>query len=466
MKSVILIGNGILSLMSAYRIIQNNKNLSITIIGKTSREGCASVTAPAMLNSYAELIKGSLDTDIDRQKFKISRLAGLEWRTLFKDVAVYKTDKPNPLFGTYVLNNATTDELDDTNFNAIETFLQEFNEEYEHVNPSDIPGYNPSSKQRALRALYMKNEGFVNSESVLDYLVDFLKNNGVNFVDDWVLSLKEENKKIIAVETEKHEIYKADKYILAPGANFSKIVNQSNLSIKFQPILYGSGVAVEIEPREVKLTNCVRTPNRGLACGVYSAPRTKNTIFVGASNLVADFPLKNGMLTSVESLLKAAMEQIDKSLYNAQLYDIKVGWRPTSQDTYPMIGKTNISNLIVATGTKRDGFHMSPIISRYVASLLEEKEYEYATLFTSFAPERSLIKNISREQAIQDIVNHSISAMYQHDFEPPKSDMLQEYKQMLVQEANKVHDMVGAKDFGLPPELYNMYKSKYLTIGS
>ena len=51
----------------------------------------------------------------------------------------------------------------------------------------------------------------------------------------------------------------------------------------------------------------------GLACGVYSAPRTKDTIFVGASNYVANYPLESGMLTSIESLLKASMEQINSS---------------------------------------------------------------------------------------------------------------------------------------------------------
>jgi len=462
MKKVIFIGNGILSLMTALRLSQKKEQVNITIIGPFDREGCASVAAPAMLNSFAELIKGSLDNEIDRKKFKISRLAGKRWKNLFEDLEEYSVAKPQPAFGTYVLNNTTTDKLDDENFDAILAYLEEFKEEYELVNKDQIPGYSPSSQGRAIRSLYMKNEGFVNSESVLDYLVDYLTNQGVIFIDDSVSKLIKEEEVISSLKTEKGDIYIADNFFLSPGANFSKIIDNSNLNLNIQKILYGSGVAVEIKPKEMNLTNCVRTPNRGMACGIYSAPRTEETIFIGASNLIANYGLEHGMLTSVESLLKSAMEQINTSFYNAGFVGTKLGWRPTSEDTYPLLGKTKIPNLIVATGTKRDGFHMSPIISEYLIALLFNEKYEHTSLFDSFKPEREIIRNISREKAIKEIVAHQISAMYQHDFIPPKSNMLNDYIEKLTVEANEVHDKVGAKEWGIPPELYAMYKGGYL----
>jgi glycine oxidase len=463
MKNIVLIGNGILSLMTALRLIQTKKDKSkITIIGPSDREGCASVAAPAMLNSYAELVRGSLDTDIDRKKFAISRFAAKKWRNIFDELDEYERPKAKPLFGTYVLNNATTDSFDDDNFDAILDYLKEFGEEYQLVNPTKIPGYSPSSRERAIRALYMPNEGFVNSESVLDYLVDFLKNNGVTFIDKKVLKLTKRDKNIESVVLEDGQSVEGDIFQLSPGANFSKIVNNSDLGLNFQQILYGSGVAVEIKPRTKTLTNCVRTPNRGMACGIYSAPRTQDTVFVGASNLVADYGLEHGMLTSIESLLKGAMEQINTSFYNAGFVGTKVGWRPTSQDTYPLIGATDIGNLIVATGTKRDGFHMSPIISEYMVSLMFHETYEHSELFLDFKPQREIIKNISREKAIKDIVDHQISAMYQHDFVPPKSNMINQYKVILEKEAIELHDKFGAFTWGIPPELYGVYKEGYL----
>ncbi len=466
MKKIIFIGNGILSLMTASKLVQKNKDFEIIIIGPTDREGCASVAAPAMLNSYAELTRGSLDLEIDREKFKISQIASEKWKTVFDDMEEYDVPKIIPEFGTYLINNATTDSFDDDNFNAIIEYLKEFNEEYELVNPIDIPGYSPSSRERAIRALFMKNEGFVNSEMLLDYLVDYLKNNQVLFINEKVEKLNKDNNKIVSVTLENKTIIEGDIFQLSPGANFTQIVDKSNLGLNFQRILYGSGVTIEIKPKIKTLTNCLRTPNRGMACGIYSAPRTTNTIFVGASNLIANYGLKYGILTSIESLLKASMEQINTSFYNSEFIGTKVGWRPTSQDTYPLIGRTSISNLIVATGTKRDGFHMSPVIAEYLVSIISKEEYKNSNLFLHFNPERKLIKNISKEKAIKDIVDHQISAMYQHDFVAPKSNMLNEYKEKLRNEAIEIHEKIGAIKWGIPPELYGMYKSGHLKYNS
>ena len=40
-------------------------------------------------------------------------------------------------------------------------------------------------------------------------------------------------------------------------------------------------------------------------------------------------------------------------IFTATLVKINVGWRPTTQDTFPLIGKTSLNNLFIATGTKR-----------------------------------------------------------------------------------------------------------------
>ena len=67
-------------------------------------------------------------------------------------------------------------------------------------------------------------------------------------------------------------------------------------------------------------------------------------------------------------------------------------------------------------------------------------------------------------EAIRDIVEHQISAMYQHDFVPPKSNMLNQYKEILEKEAIELHNKFGAVEWGIPPELYEMYKEGYLSF--
>lgn len=465
-SNIIIVGNGILSLTTALKLKTDSDDFNVKIIAPFSRIGSASLAAPAMLNCYAELVRGGLDTEIDKVKFKISRLAGKAWQSFFTELSDIDVPKPIIGRGTYLINNATTDKYDDENFDAIINYLEEYNEPYEFISPNLIPGYMPSSRERAIRSIFLKEEGFVNSESVIKYLDDLLRKMGVHFIDASVTQLKEKNGIITGVILDSGEVVSADKYILAPGASFSKIIESSNLTVEFPKVFYGSGVALEVKPRDYAHTNCIRTPNRGLACGIYTAPRNEGTIVVGASNYVADYPLEHGALTSIESLLKSAMEQINHSFYNAGLVNIRVGWRPTSEDTYPLIGLVNgISNLIVATGTKRDGFHMSPIISEYIFSLCSGEYYEHAGLFSYFVPNRSLIRSYTREKAIKETVDHYISAMFQHDFVPPKSDMLEDYKAKLQEEISFVHDKIGAFEWGIPPELYSLYKGGYLSCG-
>lgn len=129
-----------------------------------------------------------------------------------------------------------------------------------------------------------------------------------------------------------------DRFVLCPGANFTKIVENSNLPIAFQRVFYGVGATVVLETGENTLSNCIRTPNRGLACGVYSAPHDQSSTIIGASNLISPEPVALARTTSVYTLLKAAMEQINMDFFRAGLASVNLGWRPTSSDTLPMIG--------------------------------------------------------------------------------------------------------------------------------
>ena len=143
--------------------------------------------------------------------------------------------------------------------------------------------------------------------------------------------------------------------MLAPGAAFTKIIAASNLDLRFPQIFYGVGCSILLRTNDSTLANCIRTPNRGLACGVYSTPQDSEHTLVGASNFISPAPEETVRLTSVYTLIKAAMEQINSDYYRCGLEQVNVGWRPTSEDTLPLLGATSIKNLFVATGTKRDG---------------------------------------------------------------------------------------------------------------
>jgi glycine/D-amino acid oxidase-like deaminating enzyme len=430
-----------------------------------------------MLNSFAEIEKDSLKSEIDQYRFELSHLATKMWPKFERElIEVSGSFLPSGCqkcqgfagggcvdTGTYVINNTSADDLDDENFDAIVKALQDFNEPYRNVNPGDIPNYMPEQRHRATRAIYIENEGWFNPRLMVEKLeAALLRLPQVSFLDANVDRLEGSPSGVFAVVLESGERVMADTFIVANGSMVSELMEKSKLGLDIQRIFHGVGVSIEIRSSEHPHSKCIRTPNRGLACGIYTVPYftrpdvTSDHILIGASNHVSPEPISYGRISSVESILRSAIEQINLNFYRAELRRVNVGWRPTSQDTYPLIGKTSIDNLIIATGTKRDGFHMAPLISEQVASMVYREKLDYRMNW--FAPERAVIRSLTREQAIEKGVRHLMSAAYQHGFSPSKSRMPDQITKMFRDDLERLHDQVGALDWGIPPEMLDMYR--------
>ena len=473
----IIIGNGIVALSTAFRLARRAKESDkITIIGKSSRTGSATLAAAAMLNSFAEIEVGALEHETDLYRFELSHEATQMWPKFEEDIiAAGGSNLPKACGscqvlsggcydrGTYIVNNTAADDLDDENYDAIVAALEMFNEQHAHVNPRDIPNYAPQQPYRATRAVYIPNEGWLNPRIVIEKLDKVLRLfPQVEFLDANADRLTAKNASITSVVLDDGRIVEGDAYLLATGATATDLLTKSAIGIEMQRVFYGVGTSIEIKSPDYPHTKCIRTPNRGLACGIYSVPYfqgpdDKNDhILIGASNFISPVPYAYGRLTSVEGLTSAAMQQINHNFYRADLVRVNVGWRPTSQDTYPLLGRSSIANLVIATGTKRDGFHLAPLISEMMADVLEGKAIDER--MSVFAPERPLIKTMTRDEGIAKAVRHQISAAYQHGYAPSKSRMPASVIAMHKDAMEKLYDAVGITDWGIPPEMLDMYR--------
>jgi len=76
----VIIGNGIIGMTIAFRLARRaGSDDRITLIGKKIRLGSATLAAGAMLNSFAEIEKDSLDSELDIYRFELSHLATKMW---------------------------------------------------------------------------------------------------------------------------------------------------------------------------------------------------------------------------------------------------------------------------------------------------------------------------------------------------------------------------------------------------
>ncbi|KAF1036040.1 MAG: Glycine oxidase [Herbaspirillum frisingense] len=455
---VAIVGNGILGLMTARAWLHSKLDAEIVIIGRQHRPGSATRAAAAMLNSFAELEHDSLATPLDRFKFDLSRAATSAWPSVFEEVCPRGSGVTHG-FGTFLLNNSATDSLDDDNFNAVRAFAAEYAEPCEDIAPRDIPNYHPDPRYRALRALLLKREGWVNPKQFLDALQARLAGDKrISLVDDHLASFDVVAGRIVGATLEKGGRVGADAFVLANGANLSRLAGE--LELPMQRVFYGIGMSIEMQSAENVHTHCVRTTNRGLACGVYSVPYGPDRTLIGASNYISPTPCDHAHTGSAYVLLKAAMDQINSKFYRANLVDINVGWRPTTSDTYPLIGKTSLDNLWIIGGTKRDGFHLSPVICGDLVAAMQGREVD--PRYSALAPERALIRNLTREEAISKTIRHHVNAAFQHDFAPARNRMLEQMQRDLRAKLEALHDSVGARQWGIPPELVDMYRYKHI----
>ena len=476
----VIIGNGIVALSVAFRLTQRvQPSDSIIMVGPSDRIGSATLAAAAMLNSFAEIEEHSLRSETDLYHFELSHRATHMWPKFERELIDAAGDNlPKACAkcevhsggcfskGTYIINNAASDDVDDRNFAAIVRALGDFNEQFDYVEPASIPNYYPAQKSRATRAILIHNEGWLNPRVVVEKIDAILANDPrVTMTNAKVARLVKSGADISEVELEGGGKVAGDVFLLANGASVGEVLKRSQLGLNVQPVFYGVGVSLEIESPGYPHVNCIRTPNRGGACGIYSVPyflgpdQPHDHILIGASNFLSPEPVLNGRVVSVGHLLESAMSEINGHFYDARLVRVNVGWRPTTQDTYPVLGKTSIANLAIASGTKRDGFHLSPVISEMVAALMMGEQVEPE--FDRFAPERDVIRDMSREDGIEVGATSLMSQHYQHGYQPSGIRMNAQLKDFFRKDLEALHDEVGAKDWGIPPELINMYRRGY-----
>ena len=130
-------------------------------------------------------------------------------------------------------------------------------------------------------------------------------------------------------------------------------------------------------------------PNRGLACGVYCVPYADGYCYIGATNEVSPRARTRPYVEEVRDLLTSAIEQVSSSLRYAEIHKIIVGHRPTTMDAFPLLGQTSLEGIWLASGTRRDGLHLSPKIADELRD--RDRHRHAAVLLGAFVPERPLL---------------------------------------------------------------------------
>ena len=455
----VIVGNGSIALAIANELSKNvSQSFKISIFGKENRIGSASLAAGAMINVFGEIEYDTLKSKEGFTKFKML----LESKKLWPEHVRYlknKTKTPLKLNkGTFILNNSSADDLDDLNFKSILLSLDKFREKYIYVNNKEIQGYKPQQRSRSLKSIFIPNENFISSSKDLIEAYDAIlrEKKNIKFYNSFVTNIKiKKNEKIII--DDKGNQMSCKFLILAAGAYSNFLIKKcKEIKNNVPDLFFGTGNAIIASSDQNNLPNSViRTPNRGMACGLHVVPLKKNYIYIGASNRISDFPNNKPLISTIMTLQNTLIKEINHTYSNLKIKKICVGHRPTTADTFPLLGETSVKNLFIATGTKRDGLSMSLYIAKCITNSILKLNNKY-NFPKMFKPERKNIFTMSVNEGIEKSVKHRISAAYQHELELPKTETEENFTRNITQEVKKIYSKKKLKK-GVPPEILNMY---------
>jgi glycine/D-amino acid oxidase-like deaminating enzyme len=366
---IAIVGNGIIGLALAHRLLADHPgdDLRVGLIGPAERPGCGTLAAAAMLNSLAEVETGVLDDPVRRERLDYNRAATALWPALLDELEDATGDAIRRGTGTHVVAGPGGD-AETANLSAIEEACAALGEPCSQVDPRDIPGYRPATGFDGIRALHLPGEGWVNPLDLVGALATTLSADGRCAVID--ASARSIDPHTRTTRLEGGEQVPADAVVLCPGSTFTAIAEASGVGDAFPRVRHGIGVTVLLATPDEPLAGCVRTPTRSPATGLYAVPQVDGATLVGATSEIVDDPGDYDPAAAAAGLARAAADELHAQHADARILATRVGWRAIADDGLPLLGRTAIPGLVVATGMNRDGLHCAPLIARQLADSL------------------------------------------------------------------------------------------------
>jgi len=390
----------------AYKLATTLKKSRIALIDAHSG-AAASSAAGAMLGCFGEVTKYTFSNQPSLEKFDLMYAAHNAWPDWMGELKQVSGEKIWHSPGTHIILNTQGGKLDEENFDAIIDALKKYKEPFEEVSTRSIEGLDAVELAKPLRAIYIK-EGAVDSNQYLQVLRTACEKMHIQFINGKAEKIVNSKSPFTIVGNFDEVV--SDNVIVATGAFSDTLLKNSNLGLDIMPIFAGVGFAMVTQARGQAFKNTIRVANRSGSCGLHLIPYGNSREYIGATNVVQTAPQQEAVTIMVQFLSQCAVEQLKKDINWANVLEYRVGNRPVSFDTFPLIGKTNLEGVFIATGTYRDGFHCSPIIAQNIVNEIIGKK---RVISDTFKPERKPIQTMTQEESIKDFALQSLSGAYE-----------------------------------------------------
>ncbi|MCF6207816.1 MAG: glycine oxidase ThiO [Ghiorsea sp.] len=371
---VVVIGAGIIGLLTALRLKQQGVDVVILEKGKVAQESSwagAGILCPIhpwlYPDSFTELVNASLDLYPDLQ-------AELESET-GHEIQRIKSGLIIPCFADDEVKHQ----------GAAQAWSDKFGWDMQRLTTAQALAKEPTLSANIEEALLWSDVYQVRNPALLSAVFLYLRKLGVDVVEESEVTQLIENGQghVCGVETIQGQTYDADTVLLAAGSWSAKLAEQSDFKLPVLPVK-GQIVLLKTEPNTLK--HIVKHDD------AYFVPRRDGRILIGATMENVGFERSN--TAEALSELLAATQRLVPGLKDAQVEQQWMGFRPGSPDGLPFLGEVpSKKGLWVATGHYRNGVALAPITAKVMADWMLGTQPSLN--MDAFAPDRPLQESAS-----------------------------------------------------------------------
>ena len=357
-SDILILGGGIIGLAIAVELRQ--RGLKVTVLSRDFQEA-ASHAAAGMLAPLAEQIPPGPMKELCLR----SRWLYGDWTSKLEDLTGLETGYHPcgivaPFFAVPEANESPS---------PVSQWLDR----------QALDFYQPGLGEAVIGGWWHPEDGQVDNRKLMGALRQAAHQLGVNLQEGvTVQALPQKGDRLQSLLTNRGP-FQAHIYILATGSWVKEL-----LPLPIQPIK-GQMLALRMpgEPYQpLPLQRVLFGPS------TYLVPRRDGRLIVGATVEKVDW-LPHNTPQGIQTLLSRAIK-LFPALADWAIEDFWWGFRPGTPDEWPLLGKGNWDNLILATGHYRNGILLAPITAQLIADVVTTQRPD--PLLSAFSPQRFTFK--------------------------------------------------------------------------
>ncbi|MFQ6113481.1 MAG: glycine oxidase ThiO [bacterium] len=347
---VLVIGAGIIGCSIAYRLAK--EGLRVTVIERAQPGEEASRAAAGMLAPQADAAHGL--------QGPLSELCYAS-HVLYPEFVAELEEETGIRIG-YQTSGSILVAADFKEAQALAGLLERqlsAGRQAEELSTQQLKELEPALADNIQVGVYLPDDHYVDNRKLLRALAAAAASQGVQFLTGVpVIALEYKHSRVVGVRIPER-VLSGGTIINAAGCWAAQVDPSDRITLPVRPIR-GQMVCLDKQPQPVY--HLVHSS------GCYLVPWPDGRILVGSTLENVGYN-KEVTAKGIQQLLEAALKLVP-SLESATIRKVWAGLRPDTQDNLPILGTTNISNLVVAAGHFRNGILLAPITARLITELI------------------------------------------------------------------------------------------------